>query len=192
MTYNARKYLSAGSWGIYTVRQLSIYTADSVTNRFLEMSTSTGKGRVPWAELQRAQGDYIEAKYLPKDVALKQYYHLHQEDVNAILEHWTQQKADSEVPFLFKKAVKAIHQNVHMSDGNSSDGDAEQSEEEQDLQNSNRSQAQGDGQSQGDGGSDPSAEHAHPGQSLDNAAKSPNRVSWHLKHDWQVLTSFKF
>jgi len=156
------------------------------------MSTSTGKGRVPWAELQRAWGDYIEAKYLPKDMALKQYYHLRQEDVNAILEHWTQRKADGEVPFLFKKAVKAICQNVRTSDGNSSDSDAEQSEEEQDLQNSNGSQAQGDGQLQGDGGSNPSTKHAHPGQSLDNAAKSPNRVSWCLKHDWQALTSLKF
>jgi len=156
------------------------------------MSTSMGKGRVPWAKLQRAQGDYIEAKYLPKDVALKQYYHLHQEDVNAILEHWTRQKADSKVLFLFKKAVKAIHQNVHTLDGNGSDGDMEQSKEEQDLQNSNGSQAQGDGQSQGDGGSNPSAEHAHPGQSLDNAAKSPNGVSWRSKHNWQALTSLKF
>jgi len=192
MTYNARKYLLAGSWGIYTVCQLSIYTADSVTNRFLEMSTSTGKGRVPWAELQRAWGDYIEAKYLPKDVALKQYNHLRQEDVNTILKHWMWRKADSEVPFLFKKAVKAICQNVYMSDGNSSDSDAEQSEEEQDLQNSNGSWAQGDGQLQGDSGSDPSTEHAHPGQSLDNAAKSLNRVSWQLKYDWQALTSLKF
>jgi len=141
MTYNARKYLSAGSWGIYTVCQLSIYTTDLVTNRFLEMSTSTGKGRVPWAELQRAWGDYIEAKYLPKDVALKQYYYLHQEDANAILEHWIWQKADSEVPFLFKKVVKAICQNVRMLDGNGSDSDVEQSEEEQDLQNCNGSWA---------------------------------------------------
>ena len=147
------------------------------------MSTSTGKGRVPWAKLKRAWGNYIEAKYLPKDVALKQYYHLRQEDVNAILKHWMQRKADGEVPFLFKKAVKAICQNVHTLDGNGSDGDAEQSEEEQDLQNSNSSRAQGDGQSQGDSGSDPSAEHTHPGQSLDNAAESPNGVSWCLKHD---------
>ena len=156
------------------------------------MSTGMGKGRVPWAKLQRAWGDYIEAKYLPKDVALKQYYYLHQEDVNAILKHWTWQKADREVPFLFKKVVKAIRQNVCMLDGNGSDSDAEQSKEEQDLQNSNGSQAQGDGQSQEDSSSNPSAKCTHPGQSLDNAAKSPNRVSWYLKHDWQVLTSLKF
>ena len=97
------------------------------------MSTSTGKGRVPWAELQRAQGDYIEAKYLPEKVALKQYYHLHQEDVNAILGHWAKRQSDGEVPLLFKKAVRATCQNVHTLEGNGSDSDGGPSKEEQDL-----------------------------------------------------------
>jgi len=109
-----------------------------------------GKGRVPWAELQRAQGNYIEAKYLPEEVALKQYYHLCQEDVNAILRHWVKRQSDGKVPLLFKKAVKATHQNMHTSEGNSSDSDGGPSEEGQDLQDSNGSQAEGGGQLQGD------------------------------------------
>jgi len=150
MTYNARKYSLAGSWGIYTVCQLPIDTADSVTSRFLEMSTGTGKGRVPWAKLQRAQGDYIEAKYLPEEVALKQYYHLRQEDVNAILGHWAKRQSDGKVPLLFKKAVRATCHNVHISEGNGSDSDRGPSKEEQNLQDSNGSQAEGGRQSRGD------------------------------------------
>jgi hypothetical protein len=52
-----------------------------------EISIGVGNGKVPYAELQRAQGDYIKPKYLPKKVTLKQYYHLRQNDVNAILDH---------------------------------------------------------------------------------------------------------
>ena len=158
---------------------------------FLEMSIGKGKGRVPWAELQRARDDYIEAEYLPKDVSLKQYYHLRQEDVNAMLEHWAQRQAAGEVPFLFKEVVKAVRQNVRMSDGTGSDGDAEPSEEE-DLQNSIGTRTQGGGQSRGDGNSNSSTEHAHSGQSPENAAENPNGVSWCLRHGQALTLNFSF
>jgi len=57
-------------------------------SQFSAMSASTGKGRVPWTELQRDQDEYIEPEYLPKNVTLKQFHHLYQKDVNAILGHW--------------------------------------------------------------------------------------------------------
>ena len=72
-----------------------------------------GKERVPWTELQRAKGNYIRPKYLPEGVTLKQYYHLCQANVDAILKHWTWRQAAGKIPFCFRKAVKAIWQNKH-------------------------------------------------------------------------------
>jgi hypothetical protein len=66
-------------------------------SKSLELSIGKGKGRVPWTELQRAQDDYIKAKYLPEKVTLQQYYHLRQEDVHKLLKHWTERQAASEV-----------------------------------------------------------------------------------------------
>jgi len=57
-------------------------------SQFSAMSASTGKGRVPWTELQRDQDEYIEPEYLPENVTLKQFHHLYQKDVNTILGHW--------------------------------------------------------------------------------------------------------
>jgi hypothetical protein len=91
-----------------------------------EISTGAGNRRVPYAELQRARGDYIKPKYLPKKVTLKQYYHLRQDDVNAILDHWTKRQADGEVPQLplsFKKEAKAIQQKKRTSEENGSDAE---------------------------------------------------------------------
>jgi hypothetical protein len=146
-----------------------------------EISIGVGNGKVPYAELQRAQGDYIKPKYLPKKVTLKQYYHLRQNDVNAILDHWTKRQADGKVPLSFKKEAKAIQQKKRTSEENSSD--AEMGEEaEGDLQDNGDSQARGDAASQVDGGSNDSTEEAHPGQSLGNAAENPSGVGSLLKH----------
>lgn len=153
--------------------------------QFLEISTGAGKGRVPWTELQRAQGDYIEPKYLPKEVTLKQYYHLCQDEVNALLDHWTQRQAAGEVPFSFRKAVKAIRQKkraLKEIDADVDMGSGEEADSEEDQQDDDDSQVWGDGASQGDGGSDGSAEQAHPGQSLGDAAENPSRVSSLLKN----------
>jgi hypothetical protein len=66
-----------------------------------------GKGRIPWAKLQGARGDFILAKYLPNGVTLAQFHHLRLDDANALLKHWTQRQAAGEIPFRFKKFDKA-------------------------------------------------------------------------------------
>ncbi|KAH9025353.1 hypothetical protein EDB83DRAFT_2319893 [Lactarius deliciosus] len=71
------------------------------------IAASGGKGRVPWAKLREAQGDFIAAKYLPEGVTLTQYHHLCLKDANALLKHWIQRQAAGKVPFCFKKVQKA-------------------------------------------------------------------------------------
>ncbi|KAI9441037.1 hypothetical protein BJY52DRAFT_1195315 [Lactarius psammicola] len=75
--------------------------------KFMKITIGGGKGRVPWARLKEAQGDFILAKYLPAGVTLTQYHHLCLEDTNALLKHWTQRQAASKIPFCFKKLDKA-------------------------------------------------------------------------------------
>ena len=62
----------------------------SLATSWLARSTTLNpkKGHVPWTEIQRDRDSYIKLKYLPEGVALKQYYHLCQEDIDSILEHW--------------------------------------------------------------------------------------------------------
>jgi hypothetical protein len=94
-----------------------------------EASTiGVGKGQVSWAKLHKAQGQYIQQKYLPNKVTLQQYYHFHQKDANAILEHWIQRQAASKVPFYFIMEVKVIWKNQRTLDEN----DEPQEEAEQD------------------------------------------------------------
>ena len=156
----------------------------------VDTSIGTGKGRVPWAELQRAQGDYIKAKYLPEQVALTQYYHLRQEDVNAILKHWTWRQAAGKVPLRFKKAAKTIRQKNHASEENDAGTDMEAADEaEEDMRDDDRSGAQGGRLPQRDSCRGCSTKQVHHGQSLGHAAEGPNGVSWLLKHDEQALTS---
>ena len=156
----------------------------------LGMSTGKGKGRIPWAELQKAQGDYVEGEYLPENVVLRQYYHLRQDDVNALLGHWTQRQSDGKIPFRFKKVAKASRQNQCASEESDADTDMELGEEsEEGPQDDNRSQAQADELLRGGDGSSGSTEQAHPGQTLGNAAENPNGVSWCQKYDKWLLTS---
>ena len=77
----------------------------------LELSIGKGRERVPWTELQRAQDDYIEAKYLPEMVTSKQFYHLQQKDVHKLLKHWMERQAAGEIPFDFKKKVNPTRRN---------------------------------------------------------------------------------
>ena len=125
-------------------------------------------------ELERARGDYVKPKYLPKEVALKQYYHLRQKDVSAILEHWTGRQAAGKVPFLFRKAVRAIPENNRTLDENGAS--------EEDLQDDEGSQARVGGPPQGDASTHCPTQQVHPGHSPGDAAEDPNRVSWLLKH----------
>ncbi|KAI9438332.1 hypothetical protein H4582DRAFT_2057761 [Lactarius indigo] len=67
-----------------------------------KIAVGGGKGRIPWARLKETPGDFILSKYLPAGVTLTQYHHIRQEDVNALLKHWTQRQAAGEIPFRFK------------------------------------------------------------------------------------------
>ena len=77
-------------------------------------------------------------------MALKQYYHLHREDVNSILEHWARRQAAGKVPFCFRKMANAIQQNECASEEDDADADTEPGEEtEEDLLDNNDSQSEG-------------------------------------------------
>jgi hypothetical protein len=137
-------------------------------SRFLDISIGSGKGRVPWSQLQRARDDYIKPKYLPKHVAIKQYHHLRRGEVNDILEHWGKRQDSGKVPFRFRKVAKKTQQNEPNLEENDSDAAVRPDEElEGDLQSSNNSQAGDNSRSDGSG------EQAH---GLDNAAKNIGRV----------------
>ena len=95
---------------MYTVSELPILATDYHTQPILEMSVSKGKGQVPWSKLEKDQLNYIEAKYLPENLTLKEVHHLCQEEVDGILKHWTHRQAADEVPFTFR-APRPIQQN---------------------------------------------------------------------------------
>ena len=134
---------------------------------FLDISIGSGKGRVPWSRLQRAQGDYIKPKYLPKHVAIKQYHHLRRPEVNAILEHWVKRQDSGKVPFQFRKEAKEIQQDGPNLEENDS-GAAVRSDEdlEGDLEGYNSRLVTDDSRSD-------SGEQAH---SLGGAAENLGRV----------------
>jgi hypothetical protein len=144
-------------------------------SQFLEISNGKRKGRVPWTHLQKARVDYIKPKYLPKQVTLKQYYHLTQKDVSAILKHWTWRQAAGKVPFCFRKVAKAVRENVDALEENNADANSDMGpgeEAEGDSQGDAVSQAWGDGASRGDGGGNGSTDQAFPAQSTGNAAEN--------------------
>ncbi|KAI9440947.1 hypothetical protein H4582DRAFT_2074735 [Lactarius indigo] len=72
-----------------------------------QIAAGGSKGRVPWARIHEAQGDFIAAEYLPEGVTLTQYHHIRLHDANSLLKHWIQRRAAGEIPFRFKKVDKA-------------------------------------------------------------------------------------
>jgi len=141
-------------------------------------SAGTLRGRVPWTDIQRAQDKYIHPKYLPKNVVLKQFHHLCQKDIDAILKHWIQRQACSKVPFRFKKVNKATQKDHRVSEGGDADANMEPGKEaDGDRQGDGSSQSQGGGPLQAGTSSDGSTKQAHLNQSLGNVAENPNRVS---------------
>lgn len=140
--------------------------------------SGAGKGRVPWTELQRAQGSYIKPKYLPKQqVTLRQYYHICREDTDALLEHWTRRQAAGKVPLRFRKVVRGIGQNERTSEENHANGSTERGDEaEDDHRYDSDGQPRGDRASQRDGSTNGSTGQAHPGQSPGDVSKNPSRV----------------
>jgi hypothetical protein len=138
-----------------------------------------GKARVPWAKIQKAQGDFIDPKYLPEQITLRQFHHIIRKEADAILKHWTQRQAGGEVPFLFMDVVKATGKKNNTSEKNNANDDTLSGEEsEEDMQEGDDSQVPEDGASQGDSSSHGSAEQARPGQSLEGAAENPSTVAW--------------
>jgi hypothetical protein len=113
--------------------------------------------------LKKARNNYIEDKYLPENVTLEQYYHLRQDDVNAMLKHWTERQAAGEVPFRFKKEVAALVAAARKNNRTPEENDA-------------------DSDSGLDVGTNSPNERALPGQGLGNAADNPSNVGWSLKH----------
>ena len=118
--------------------------------------------------LQRAQGDYIKPKYLPKDIAIKQYHHLREKEVNAILEHWAKRQDSDKVPFQFRKVTKEIQQNDTNLEENDSDAAVRPDEElVGDLQGDNNRQVRNNSHCDGSG---------MQAYSLGDAAKNLDRV----------------
>ena len=108
-----------------------------------EISVGGGKGRIPWARLKEAPGDFILSKYLPASVTLTQYHHICQEDVNALLKHWTQRQAAGEIPFRFK--MRDVRE-----------GQAQENDEETPGDGNALTKEGADGNSQEDGAGGPS------------------------------------
>ena len=108
-------------------------------------------GRILWAKLKEAQGNFILSKYLLTDITLTQYYHLYVEDVDALLKHWMQRHAAGEIPFQFKKVEKVEqHGTCASEEGDPSTGLGLMDKLEGDQQDTLEAQAQGiDGDTQG-------------------------------------------
>ena len=61
-------------------------------NNFTEIATNGGRGRIPWVRLKEAQDNFVLPEYLPNGFILTQYHHIHLEDTNTLLQHWTQRQ----------------------------------------------------------------------------------------------------
>ena len=116
-------------------------------------------------------------------MALKQYYHLRQKDVNDILEHWTTRQAAGMVPLRFRKEVRAEPQNDCTPEENGAGTDLRPAKEGEDLQDDEAGQTQEDGPPQGDRNTNRSTERVHSSPSPGDAAENPNGVRSLLKHD---------
>ena len=86
------------------------------------MSIGKEKGRVPWSKLGKDQLNYIEAKYLPENLTLKEVHHLCREEADAILKHWTRRQAADEVSFTFR-TPRPIQQNNRTTEESNADAD---------------------------------------------------------------------
>ena len=166
---------------MYMVRKLQILLLVRPLSRFLGTSFKKGKQRVPWTELEKARDEYIDPKYLPKQVALKQYYHLRQKDINNILEHWTTRQAAGRAPLCFRKEVGSEPQNDCTQEENGASTGLEPTEGEN-VQDNEGGHVQEDGPPQGDWNTNRSTEWVHSSPSPGDAARTPNRVCLLPKH----------
>ena len=100
------------------------------------IAEGTGKGRIPWARIKAAQGDFILPQYLRDGITLTQYHHIQLNDANALLQHWTQRQAAGEIPFQFKNNFKGNRPSLRTSkNGDASTPVMSRDQLERDLQN---------------------------------------------------------
>lgn len=116
--------------------------------------------------------EFIKPKYLPKNVTLRQYHHLHRDEVDALLKHWVRRQAAGKPPLRFREMVKDDLQNEHIPEENNADADMEPGgEAEEDIQDGDGGQMQENGTFQADSGS--------------NAAENSSRVGRILKYGYR-------
>ncbi|KAF8270619.1 hypothetical protein EI94DRAFT_1698710 [Lactarius quietus] len=105
---NRHGYLVLPSWEAIN-QEGHIYkkflTSKFMTQLYNQRVAGGGKGRIPWARLSEALDDFILPKYLLNNIMLTQYHHIHVEDADALLGHWTQSQAAREILFQFKNSV---------------------------------------------------------------------------------------
>ena len=100
-----------------------------------EIAEGGSKGRIPWARIKEAQGNFILPKYLPDGITLTQYHHIHLDDANDLLQHWTQRQAAGEIPLEFKNNIKADHRGTWASEGGDTSTPVPSNQSEGGLQN---------------------------------------------------------
>ncbi|KAF8258204.1 hypothetical protein EI94DRAFT_1708190 [Lactarius quietus] len=121
---DSRGYPMLPSWEAINIKGLTY--KKMLIGKFLSemywITEDSGKGRVPWSRLHKAQNDFIQAKYLPNSVTLTQYHHIHLEDADSLLKQWTQRQAAREVPLQFRKVEKAsLRRMQSLASSNTSD-----------------------------------------------------------------------
>ncbi|KAF8260380.1 hypothetical protein EI94DRAFT_1706336 [Lactarius quietus] len=117
---DSRGYPVLLSWEAINIKGLTY--KKMLIGKFMRITADSGKGRVPWSQLHKAQNDFIQANYLPNSVTLTQYHHICLEDVDSLLKHWTQRQAAGEVPLQFRKVEKAsLRRMQSLASSNTSD-----------------------------------------------------------------------
>jgi hypothetical protein len=119
---------------------------------FSEMASGGRKGRIPWTQLLKAQGDYILDEYLPAGITMMQNHHLRLSDANTLLQHWTTRQAVGQIAFRFKNVIKTSWQSKPALTAGGVSADIGPSNREEVPDGIKKAQAQGgDGDFQGDG-----------------------------------------
>jgi hypothetical protein len=103
--------------------------------------------------MQENQDQFILPEYLPNGCTLTQCHHMHKEDVNAVLKHWTDRQAAGEIPFRFKNNPMANKRGKQSSADVNTPTPADPTEKsEEDRRDAGSNQEQGsDGEDQGGG-----------------------------------------
>jgi hypothetical protein len=125
--------------------------------------------------MEKSQDDYINPKYLPEGITLKQFHHLKAEDATSILAHWMKRRDKGKVPFRFKKIDKATQRKQANSDsGGACSREEELPEEDEETQVQKNSKIEGK--------VDDSTESCNVDEGHGGASESPSRVSWFPKY----------